>query len=367
MQLGTFVTSTSLLRDGIKVYQSALPTKNEDRTVVLEFEHGTLIAIFDGHNSDELAEFASKHIPQLVIERFDPEAADIPEVMAQIFEAFDQSLISKVTQLFIGKPDLSDPLWDDRGEVHEVIGYGHQDPQFSAGRLATVGTTVLIGIIDKEKRHIWVVSLGDSDAVCGRLRDGKMTPIMLGDRHNCSNPDEVKRLADEHPNEPNLVQGNRVQGLLAVTRALGDHQMKVQSQPLSRRIMKYFYPSPIPTDAFEAMDANGQHTPPYLSSTPTVRRYELLPQDMLIFASDGLRDSMYKIPADDRWDILMALANGEEHEQLGHACIRAGAGDNGAELLIKNVLWGQDPDKMAKELAVAYRDDISVVIVDLGW
>ena len=183
MQLGTFVTRTSLLRDGIKVYQSALPTKNEDRTVVLEFEHGTLIAIFDGlwalcsgdlverfsvrlpgHHSDELAEFASKHIPQLVIERFDPEAADIPEAMTQIFEAFDRSLISKVTQLFIGKPDLSDPLWDDQGEVFEVIGYGHQDPQFSAGRLATVGTTVLIGIIDKEKRHIWVVSLGDSDA-----------------------------------------------------------------------------------------------------------------------------------------------------------------------------------------------------------
>jgi hypothetical protein len=48
MQLGSFVSTEQVLRDGLNVSQSALPTKDEDRIVVLEFEHGTMIAIFDG-------------------------------------------------------------------------------------------------------------------------------------------------------------------------------------------------------------------------------------------------------------------------------------------------------------------------------
>ncbi|KAJ6622037.1 phosphatase 2C-like domain-containing protein [Mycena sp. CBHHK59/15] len=367
MQLGSFVTTDQVLHDGIKVYQSALPTKDEDRTVVLAFEHGTMIAIFDGHYSGELAEFASKRLPQLVAERFDPTAADVGQVITQILEDFDRSLVLKVTELFTPGEDWSDMHWADPGNVHDVVGYGNQHPQFREGRLAVVGTTVLIGIIDKEKKHIWVVSLGDSDAVCGRMQDGKLTPVIMSDRHNCRDANEVERLHAEHPGEENIVQGDRVLGLLAVTRALGDHQLKVRSRLLADRILSYLYPSPIPPVAFEDWDRNGHLTPPYLSSSPTVRRHDLLPSDMLIFASDGLRDSMDRIPAADRWDIIISLANGEDHERLGHARIRPGYGDNAAELLIKNVLFGHDANKMAKELADPARDDISVVVVDLGW
>jgi pyruvate dehydrogenase phosphatase len=121
---------------------------------------------FEGHYSSELAEFASTRIPRLVAEQFDPTArdADISQAISQIFQDFDSSLIEKVTKLFAPGEDWSDIHWTDRGNVHEVIGYGKQDPQFREGRLAVVGTTALIGIIDKQKRNIWVVSLGDSDA-----------------------------------------------------------------------------------------------------------------------------------------------------------------------------------------------------------
>ncbi|KAJ7870000.1 phosphatase 2C-like domain-containing protein [Mycena leptocephala] len=369
MQLGSFVTTERALHHGIKVHQSALPTKNEDRTVVLEFEHGTMIAIFDGHYSCELAEFASTRIPRLVAERFDPTArdADISQAINQIFQDFDSSLIEKVTKLFAPGEDWSDIHWTDRGNVHEVIGYGKQDPQFREGRLAVVGTTALIGIIDKQKRNIWVVSLGDSDAVCGRMQDGKLNPIIMSDQHNCQNVREVEQLTEEHPGEEQLVQGNRVLGLLAVTRALGDHQLKAHSRLLVTRVLQYFYLSPILPISFEHWERDGHQTPPYLSASPSVRRYDLLPGDMLMFASDGLRDSMNCIPAADRWDIIMSLVNGENPEQLGHACILPGSGVNEAELVIKNALFGQDTDKMAKELADPDRDDISVVVVDLGW
>ncbi|KAJ7454492.1 phosphatase 2C-like domain-containing protein [Mycena latifolia] len=373
MELDTFVTTSQELEDGIKIFQSTLSAKDEDRTVVLPFTHGTLIAIFDGHHSAELSDFASKHLPLLVADRFDPTAPDVDQVIAQIFEDFDQSLLAKVIELFEPGEDWLGEDWLDPGNVHEVLGYGKQDPQFREGRLAVVGTTVLIGIIDKEKKHIWAVSLGDSDAVCGRIQNDKLTPVILSDRHNCTNPQEALKLADEHPGESSPVIYGRVLGVLAVTRALGNHQLKVRSRALASRILAYLYPSPVPTMCWGKWDKLGNVTPPYLSATPVVQRHDLLPGDMLIFASDGLRDSMARIPAADgwdcipeadRWDIIMSVAHGEEHPGLGHAYIQSGHRDNAAELLIENVLWGHDAEKKAMKLADPYRDDISVVIVN---
>jgi pyruvate dehydrogenase phosphatase len=117
-----------------------------------------------------------------------------------------------------------------------------------------------------------------------------------------------------------------------VTQALGDHQLKARSRLPATRVLPYFYPSPIPLIFFEHWVRDGHQTPPYLSASPSVRRYDLLPGDMLVFASNGLRDSMNRIPAADRWDVIMALANGEHPEQLGHACILPGSADNAAEL-----------------------------------
>ncbi|KAJ7154125.1 hypothetical protein C8R46DRAFT_1041872 [Mycena filopes] len=384
MPLGSFVTAKRKLGNGIEISQSALPTKDEDRLVVFEFEHGTMIAVFDGHHSDELAEFASERLPQLVAAKFDPTDPDIDQVITQIFREFDESLILKVTELFDPGEDWADEAWKDNGNIYEVVGYSRQDPRFAAARLAVVGTTVLPGIIDKSKRHLWVVSLGDSDAgnlpptamfllvdiriVCGRIQDGKLTSILVSERHNGRDAKEVAKFLSEHPGEEGLIhRGDRVLGLLAVTRALGDHQMKVRSRRLATVILKAIYPSPIPQDCFQEWVVNGNNTPPYLSCTPAIRRFDVLPSDVLIFASDGLPDSMDQVPVAERWNVLMALVNGESREQqLGYGRIQASFDDNPAELLIKNSLFGDDTDKMAKELADSDRDDISVVVVDLG-
>lgn len=82
----------------------------------------------------------------------------------KIFQDFDESLIAPVYALFEPGEDWTGSHWEVGGNVLEVIGYGRQDAQFRQGRLAIVGTTVLMGILDKVNRSIWVVSLGDSDA-----------------------------------------------------------------------------------------------------------------------------------------------------------------------------------------------------------
>ncbi|KAJ7755194.1 phosphatase 2C-like domain-containing protein [Mycena metata] len=324
MEARRFETTHRALQNGIKVYESALQGKAEDRTVVLEFEHGTMIAIFDGHCGREAAEFASKNLPQLVAAQFNPAAIDVDQVrvMTQIFEDFDRSLLSK---------------------------------QFRDGRPAV------------EKKNIWVISLGDCDAVCGRMQNGKMTPILLSDRHNGSNPKEVERLLSQHPGEVDVIPYGAVVGVLRVTRALGDHQLKVQSRALAERILAHFSPSIVASSTFGIWDRNRNLTPPYISSTPVVARYDLLPGDILVFASDGLPDALWPIPDEETWEVIMALVGGKDDERLDHRRIQPSLEDNPAELLVKNVLFGADTTKMANQLVNPALDDISVVIVDLGW
>ncbi|KAJ7120646.1 phosphatase 2C-like domain-containing protein [Mycena filopes] len=362
----TVETMAQTLPSGIQVHRAELQTKNEDRTCVLPFEHGTILAIFDGHHSSELSHFASQMLPLMLSQRI-CEDVDLETVMKNTIEEFDSSLLAEVTQLFNPGEDFSDPRWLDRGEnIHPVIGgYTKEEPQFKAGRRAVVGTTALIAFIDKDATRIWVASLGDSDAILGRRKDGGWTSTLLSARHNCSNPEEVERLHREHPNEQNLVRWGRVSGSLAVTRALGDHQLKAP-RLLATRVLPYFYPSPIPPGMFEQWERDGQCTPPYLLSSPTIVGHDISPGDVLVLASDGLRDSL-SAPDADKLDVIMALATGGDHAALTHRCIPATGTDNIADRVIHNALFGTDLEKMALQLDEScVRDDISVVVVKVA-
>ena len=44
----SMATKQTIDVEGMTIQQATLQTKNEDRTTVFEFEHGTMIAIFDG-------------------------------------------------------------------------------------------------------------------------------------------------------------------------------------------------------------------------------------------------------------------------------------------------------------------------------
>jgi hypothetical protein len=90
---------------------------------------------------------------------------------------------------------------------------------------------------------------------------------------------------------------------------------------------------------------------------------------MFLFASDGLQDGL-RVPDAQKFDIILALANGEHDigvaRALGHACVAAREGDNVAQRVIENVLFGSDAKKRARELDKrTYRDDISLVVVTL--
>ncbi|KAF7341102.1 MFS general substrate transporter [Mycena venus] len=116
--LGQFETYEKILHGGIKISQSALPTRDE------------VIAIFDGHFSSNLWDFALKHIPPLAAKRFSPTT---PDTDVEQVTDFDRALLEIIIALFDSEEDWSDVRWIDRANGHEVIGYDQEDSQFREG------------------------------------------------------------------------------------------------------------------------------------------------------------------------------------------------------------------------------------------
>ncbi|TRM59488.1 phosphatase 2C-like domain-containing protein [Schizophyllum amplum] len=378
----------------LQVHHSSLrglKDKSEDRIVVREFDLGVLIAVFDGHYTDELSDYAAGVLPQQLCDRictnasrngFEDLSAAVEEALVKGIEDFDASLIDEVVQLFPegSATDWADSFWDDTGEIFEIIGYSKEDPRFRAARRAVVGTTVLVGFVDKEKQNIWVASLGDSEALLGRIVDGNLQHVPLNQLHNASNSEEVARMQAEHADEPSPVWNQSTLGQLSITRALGDHPLKVDLD-LAQKILPYAYPSYIVGKDVEDWKKRGHMHPPYISSTPTVQRHALLPEDLLVFASDGLRCALERYHgAEDKGETMITLSGAHvfsaasmvpSSSQFGHDLIAPRADQNIADIIIRNSLFGTDRGKALAELTLCddtsghYRDDMSVVVMHL--
>ena len=82
------------------------------------------------------------------------------------------------------------------------------------------GSTATVAVVRKEggQNFLYVANIGDSRAVLSR--NGKAERITVEDR--CYNIDEQMRIKSQN----GLIVMNRVGGVLAVTRAFGDHALR---------------------------------------------------------------------------------------------------------------------------------------------
>lgn len=132
----SMATKLSFDVEGMTIQQATLQTKNEDRTTVFEFEHGTMIAIFDGafklasrflcshfysegHYTDEVSEYASSILPRAIADRISTDTAsgilDIPNIMKTEIQDFDDSLLRGFTDQFDDNEDFTDEKWGTDG------------------------------------------------------------------------------------------------------------------------------------------------------------------------------------------------------------------------------------------------------------
>ena len=180
--------------------------------------------------------------------------------------------------------------------------------------LYQIGTTALAAYVRGDKYTI--AHVGDSRALLFNSRIG--TPKVLTRNHCPNHPDELKRVL-ETPG--GFIENGRVNGKLAVTRALGDGNLQ-----------------------------------PYLTSIPDVIEASIDPDDeFLLLASDGL------------WNAFCGGVDGDEEENVA-----VSRSMEGYQEVVSIVAQSMSTSQAAKKLCeVAYargsEDNISVVVIYLNF
>lgn len=227
--LGTPAPST---RTEVNGDQDVSPTASTfDSTV--ETDNG-YFAIFDGHAGTFAAEWCGKklhHVLQDVMRR-NPNAP-VPELLDQTFTSVDQQL-EKLPLKNSGCTAVIALLrWEDRvPSSNSATGTAALAPVAAAETTKSEGdtktgenaqsdpTTVIPKLQEKASRQrvLYTANVGDARAIL--CRNGKA--LRLSYDHKGSDENEGKRIASAG----GLVLNNRVNGVLAVTRALGDAYLK---------------------------------------------------------------------------------------------------------------------------------------------
>ncbi|KAF8520576.1 phosphatase 2C-like domain-containing protein [Hysterangium stoloniferum] len=286
-------TSISPFDPNLKVHQAffqAYKIRNEDRIAVLRTHYGWIVGVFDGHYDDHVSEYASKNIIKEVDVRITAAIAKnqnnlydtIPIYLINTIQNFDatlhHTLIEKMREMD-SKP-WSEWTMDDVPRFLGMKEMGEHDP-YPIMRRACAGSTVVIAVIISSSEHnMWVSSLGDSEGYLGRMVKNSWTATHLNDLHNLDNAAEVERLQEDHPGEDDLIVYHRTKGQLGVTRALGDAILKVPIDLAS--VLSTIWGCPLPPEATDRR-AQQKHTPPYISSTPSVKHFSIKKGDILVF------------------------------------------------------------------------------------
>ncbi|KAI1867028.1 hypothetical protein JX265_007604 [Neoarthrinium moseri] len=251
---------------------------------------------------------------------------------------------------------------------------------------AYAGSCALLTLYDPSTSSLHVASTGDCRAVLGRkTADGKWEAVALTKDQTGANEDEIARIREQFPDEPEIVKGGRIWGL-EPSRTFGDGGWKWDKE-LRSRLRREFNACKFPNEA----RYKDYKTGPYVTASPVVSTIKV-PRDgsstFLILATDGLWDTMGNQQAVDlvgRWSDLqsapgkppapvLSLVSGEpvKFGRTGcwHGDHRATFQDSNAAVhLIRNGLGGAH-DEMVRgamsfqsNLSRDIRDDMTVQVV----
>jgi len=198
-----------------------------------------LFGVFDGHGGEACSDYIADRLPSFLKTEL-VRNKNYKEAVTQVFESMDSRFLAS--------------------------GY--------ASKAAVLGSCGIVSFIRND--IIYTASVGDSRSVLGRRQDGKVQPVRLNEDHNSKNESEraalSKRTTDPHPfraGPADNSDGDRVGGVIMVTRAFGDGAFKTKD--LS-------YPPFV------------DHLP-YLTCEPEVTEHQMTDGDeFMVVSSDGLYD-----------------------------------------------------------------------------
>lgn len=178
-------------------------------------------AVYDGHGGRQVVDFVTRELHENVLREL-RRTSSAPDALLQAFQITDEEMVRR--------------------------------------NIMTSGCTACVCLLQEERhaRVIYTAHLGDSRAVMAR--GGSATRLTSMTDHKATDPLEAKRVIEAG----GQIINDRVNGMLAMTRALGDHLLKM---PI------------LPNDV--------------VSNVPDITSTDLSAQDsFVILACDGLWDVM---------------------------------------------------------------------------
>ncbi|KOG96593.1 type 2C protein phosphatase PTC5 [Saccharomyces eubayanus] len=232
--------------------------------------------IFDGHGGPFTSEKLSKDLIRYVAYQL----GQVYDQNKSIFHSDPNGLIdSAISKGFL---KLDDDI------VMESFRKLFQDPSNSniANTLPAIsGSCALLSLYNSTNSILKVAVTGDSRAlICGLDSDGKWTVRSLSTDQTGDSLEEVQRIRNEHPGEPNVIRNGRVLGSLQPSRAFGDYRYKVKEvdgKPLSDlpEVAKLYF----------RKEPRDFKTPPYVTAEPAITSAKIgKDSKFMVMGSDGL-------------------------------------------------------------------------------
>ncbi|MCO5562725.1 hypothetical protein L7F22_016357 [Adiantum nelumboides] len=250
-QQDRFLWHRDVAQNGVGDFSIALVQANEpveDHSQVRVGPYGTFIGIYDGHGGPEASEFINSCLfakIETIAQRFGGMSS---RVLKEAFKAVEDEFLT-----------LVDRNWRIRPQV------------------ASVGSCCLVGAISGNS--LYVANAGDSRAVLGTVKQGRVAAVRLSEEHNAGIAEVREELKAQHPDDSHIVVLKhgvwRVKGIIQVSRSIGDLYLK---KPEYNRDLLFSHAG-LPLAL----------TRPVLSAEPALYERTLVQEDhFLIFASDGL-------------------------------------------------------------------------------
>ncbi|KAH7888784.1 phosphatase 2C-like domain-containing protein [Phlebopus sp. FC_14] len=327
-----------------------------------------------GHCGHETVNFVYKRLPSMVrmslqaLLGSSPNSIPSPELVSEALSNSIRHLDDSI------RSDLFDFLPSDQlarmcdAELCLHIRRHSSDWNAISAR-CTQGSTVILTLSDPAKKNLWVVNLGDSQAVLAKKRpSGGWSGVIVNSLHNCANPLECQRITREHPGERECISNNRVVGYLSPTRGIGDTWLKVPAI-YTRRVFAEYIPDwigpPLVTEY-----AGRILTPPYILDVPDVHHYAFDASNdrqeyFLILCSDGLLDLYDNVHAQlseqelaDRWVDIVGRSLKMRRD--------TGVSRNPALDLLRDAIGGRDLALASRNLTLEmddkWLDDVTILV-----
>ncbi|AGO13421.1 AaceriACL083Cp [[Ashbya] aceris (nom. inval.)] len=344
--------------------------------------------IFDGHGGPYTSSKLSEALVPYVAHQLSMIYAQGNEALTS--EAIDDAIEQGFLQL-------------DNDIVQKTLGHFFENPSKESlieALPAVSGACSLLAMYDSNNCTLKVALAGDSRALLGRVdENGQWTVQSLTIDQTGDNMDEVARIREEHPDEPNCVRNGRILGSLQPSRAFGDYRYKVKEIN-----GKNVYDLPSHLKIFFRKEPRDFLTPPYVTARPAITTAQIdSSARFMVIGSDGLFELltneeiaglvvkwMEKHPVKKGFETLKATRDKipavldttvhaeNQRPAFRYKDAKASSGylmedNNVATHLIRNALSGGGDKRYVSTLisipspkSRSYRDDLTVTVVFFG-